>query len=339
MKRLLVITLLVVLAAPAGAGHTKPFEGAYGFGAGAHGGAGGPICYVTNTEDLGPGSLRDCLAQPTPIDIRTKPSATGWLVAESPLRIPSFTTLRLQHMGIRLKPDTWPGGPLMWVVNVEHVVILFARVRPGPVPTTRSGGADALRITGSRHVIVDRSSFSWAVDEVVEVGSSQDVTIQRSIIAEGLDRSTHYEGAHSRGLLIRTTSERVTLWRNLMAHNDYRNPELSNIGSVDIRGNVAYDWRRKSISLNEAAFGALWNDVGNYLVPGPESQAWTVPPDEPFTAPPVPPTTSIDQVLNAVGVVPTRDATDARIVADVRNGTGSLIDHPDEVGGWPELTG
>ena len=34
-----------------------------------------------------------------------------------------------------------------------------------------------------------------------------------------------------------------------------------------------------------------------------------------------------------------RDAVDMRIVNDLRNGTGALIDNPSQVGGWPELKG
>jgi hypothetical protein len=41
-------------------------------------------------------------------------------------------------------------------------------------------------------------------------------------------------------------------------------------------------------------------------------------------------------VLNGAGAVaPRRDTVDQRIVADVRNGTGSIIDSPDRVGGYP----
>jgi len=47
----------------------------------------------------------------------------------------------------------------------------------------------------------------------------------------------------------------------------------------------------------------------------------------------------VDVLANAGATLPARDAVDARIVADVRNGTGGLIDDPAEVGGWPDLTG
>ena len=42
-------------------------------------------------------------------------------------------------------------------------------------------------------------------------------------------------------------------------------------------------------------------------------------------------------VLNLAGASLVRDAVDSRVVNDVRNGTGRLIDSQKEVGGWPEL--
>ena len=40
-------------------------------------------------------------------------------------------------------------------------------------------------------------------------------------------------------------------------------------------------------------------------------------------------------LAGAGAIAPRRDAVDQRIVADVRNGTGSIIDSPDQVGGYP----
>jgi hypothetical protein len=48
--------------------------------------------------------------------------------------------------------------------------------------------------------------------------------------------------------------------------------------------------------------------------------------------------TAYRRVLASAGAtMPKRDAVDARIVGDVANGTGRIIDDEDEVGGWPEL--
>lgn len=59
---------------------------------------------------------------------------------------------------------------------------------------------------------------------------------------------------------------------------------------------------------------------------------------------PVPPVktddaiTAYERVLAGAGaVLPERDAVDTRIVNEVRNGTGKIIDDEEQVGGWPEL--
>jgi len=50
------------------------------------------------------------------------------------------------------------------------------------------------------------------------------------------------------------------------------------------------------------------------------------------------PLTAYELVLADAGVsFPERDTVDVRVVNDVINGTGSIIDDVDEVGGWPEL--
>jgi pectate lyase len=43
-------------------------------------------------------------------------------------------------------------------------------------------------------------------------------------------------------------------------------------------------------------------------------------------------------LANAGATLPKRDSVDARVVADVDAGTGAIIDSPNDVGGWPDLT-
>jgi hypothetical protein len=63
--------------------------------------------------------------------------------------------------------------------------------------------------------------------------------------------------------------------------------------------------------------------------------------EQPFDAPhvtTVPAKDLLDLVLPTVGAsFPKRDSVDARLIADVRNRTGKLIDSQKDVGGWPEL--
>lgn len=53
---------------------------------------------------------------------------------------------------------------------------------------------------------------------------------------------------------------------------------------------------------------------------------------------PEPASTLVDRLLPHVGASrPARDTVDLRIIADVQNGTGEMINDPSEVGGWPTL--
>ena len=62
---------------------------------------------------------------------------------------------------------------------------------------------------------------------------------------------------------------------------------------------------------------------------------------QPFDAPPVQTSSAHDAylaVLASVGAsLPRRDSADARIINEVKSGTGSIIDSQEQVGGWPEL--
>jgi hypothetical protein len=85
---------------------------------------------------------------------------------------------------------------------------------------------------------------------------------------------------------------------------------------------------------NWAIVGFRWGDEG---VAPEKNHSHTK-----FETPPITSTSPIealDIVLAKAGAVaPQRDAVDRRIVNDVRNGTGSIIDSPDDVGGYPKLT-
>jgi hypothetical protein len=103
---------------------------------------------------------------------------------------------------------------------------------------------------------------------------------------------------------------------------------------VFVRGNIGPN--RPSDAMDES------------LVVKPEDRQWIV--EAAHDAPFVTITSAFaayDQVLAGAGATIgldsqgnsywRRDSVDERIISDVRNGTGSYIDDPSEVGGWPEL--
>ena len=83
-----------------------------------------------------------------------------------------------------------------------------------------------------------------------------------------------------------------------------------------------------------------WLIMGSVLGPKRNAPPARLCSDQPIPAPPV--TTesaasAYESVLRRVGaVLPVRDVVDARIVEEVRTGTGRIIDTQWDVGGWPE---
>jgi pectate lyase len=240
-----------------------------GFGAGSAGGRGGRSIAVTTLADAGPGSLRAAVAASGP---RTVAFRIGGLITlDSPLTVTEpFLTLdgaAAPAGGICIR-----GSEV--VVRTHDVVVRHLRFRPGDIAGKE---VDALNIAGdSHHVLVDHVSASWAVDETLSAsGAIHDVTIQWSIIAEGLNHSVHSKGAHGYGSLVRAIGG-VTLHHNLWAHNDSRNPRLGdNYGvapwpTFDVRNNVIYDYGAIASGMTGDHLSA--NYVGNYIRPGPSSR-------------------------------------------------------------------
>lgn len=142
---------------------------------------------------------------------------------------------------------------------------------------------------------------------------------------------------------------------------------------LDFRNHVIYNWL--NVPGYSAEDPARMNYIGNYLKPGPSTRNATVAfrvggertalyvannllegrpagdpwaiielgrgqkLSEPLVVAPVrteTPQAAYESVLRHAGATkPVRDAVDARIVKEVRSGTGRIIDSQKEVGGWP----
>ena len=208
------IATTLILAQPA----TAPPE-PEGFGADTPGGRGGRTIAVSTLADAGPGSLRAAVTAAGPRTVVF--TVAGLLTLDSPLVIRE-PYLTLDGQGAPGDGVCVRGSEV--VIRTHDVIVRHMRFRPGDI-----GGkeVDALNVAGdSHHVLVDHVSASWAVDENLSAsGAIHDVTIQWSLIAEGLNHSVHSKGAHGYGSLVRAVGG-VTLHHNLWAHNDSRNPRL-----------------------------------------------------------------------------------------------------------------
>jgi pectate lyase len=373
------------------------FPGAEGFGAKSTGGRKGKIIEVTNLNDTGLGSLRAAIEDTGPRIIIFRVGGTIELKSSLEITEP-YITIAGQTApgdGITLKDDpTNSEGPL--IVNTHDVIIQYIRSRPGP-PADKSENGDAIEILGGKayNVIIDHCSFSWAIDEVASIWyDARDITIQWSIISEGLHCSNHIKGCHSMGLIIGSTgAKNITIHHNLFAHNHERNPLVETSGLVDVVNNVIYNsWGSPALVSDE--YGDVKaNFVANFMKFGPDSdpskflvsvqdvrgkgagifvegnitpnrpsdnleqtlavkansRKWMV--KERFPAPGISSQVGsqvYDFVLAGAGATIgldelgvefyRRDSVDRRIVEDVKNKSGKIIDDPSEVGGWPQLS-
>ena len=287
----------------------------------------------------------------------------GILLRNDPARTTDVATLRIQTndvivRGLRFRPGA-PG----------------AQGIQGDALTIESSSTTKAR----RIIVDHNSFSWATDEVVSSYLDTQDITFSYNIVSEGLSHSTHELGEHSRGLFgSGDYSYNISMHHNLMAHNVERNPEVSTTGYSDVRNNVVYDWGKWATTITDKRQGKT-NVVNNWYKAGPsksttrpdvdfyassgkgmtvyvagnrraDGSAATV--SSGFTPymsstplPTAPVTTTsasqayLDVMANAGARVPAIDDVDKRILADVRNGTGKLIDSPSQVGGWPTIAG
>ncbi len=228
------------------------FPSAEGFGRFATGARGGEVYHVTNLNDSGPGSFRDAVSRPN----RTVVFEVGGVIRiTSRFAVAANTTIAGQ---------TAPGdgitiyGNGLSFSNSNNTIVRYLRIRMGRVG---SSGADAVTIASGANMIFDHLSVSWGRDENFSInGPVSNVTLQNSIIAQGLD-------THSCGGLIQTDGG-VSLLRNLYIDNHTRNPKVKGVNQFV--NNVVYDWREAGYILGDSAGLSFVNVTDNYFIEGPE---------------------------------------------------------------------
>ena len=385
--------VVVVPPAPSPVSVLKAFPTAEGFGAKAVGGRGGKLFIVSSLADSGAGTLRECVSA---LGARTCVfSVSGTILLD--------TALAIKNPNITIAGQTSPGGiqlrnrnnlqsPLL--IDSNEVIVRHLRIRPGPSVQT-SDLVDAITISsrdkGAAKVIIDHVSMSWATDELIQTGpAATDITVQWSMVYEGLSRSTHVSGEHSKGPFLK--GNRTTLHMNYVANNTRRVPNVSsasNVHQIDLVNNVFYNARE--------AFGEFYDEhgkininmVGNLFQMGPESftnlngayaaydyansgkygfalylkdnldpnrrglateaenlvlpassRVYVVPQPvgQGLTSSAYPAKqAALDVMAYAGSNLPVRDAQDMRVVREFFTCQGSVIDDPNEVGGWPAM--
>lgn len=372
-------------------GSPLAFPEAEGFGRCAKGGRGGRTIDVTNLNNSGPGSLRQCA------EVETGPR-TCRLTVPGTISLGTYDiTVRNDFLTIdgSLAPVALKDGGLD--IRANHTIIRHLRIRPGS-KSWLSRGSNANGIfyrsteTGSQthDHIADHVSISWTTDDAIAViNGTQNVTIQNSIVSEGLMNGPSCSGCYGKGILVGTANqsrETLSVIRTLSAHIFIRFPQATG-GDIDFVNNVDYNGNGSTAQIAPYYSPVKINMVGNYWKDGPSAIPFNLgynvirtignmaysaqsgiyvrdnvgrsrtTGDMPesriiwgdnggipiqssrYAFPSVTTTSALqayEDVLARSGAQP-RDSVDARVVNDVRNGTGMLIHDPSQVGGWPTL--
>jgi len=346
------------------------FPGAEGYGAYAKGGRGGKIFLITNLSDSGPGSLREAVEAKGP---RTVIFRVGGIIETKGLTVREpFLTIAGQTApgdGICIKKGEGNGNAFE-MSHTHDVILRFLRFRAGN--NTGDVRCDSFRVYDSENFIVDHCSSSWGNPETFSASGSVDrYTMQWCIISEGNNEQKHAfativggdRGTWHHNLFAHMFS-RVPRWGDITVQCDFRNNVIYDWGHTcgygDMRTlNYINNYLRLGISTTQrppyfiidpkVALPASLYLSGNIVAGWPDVCAdnWkgvngdrALQAASAFPSPPVQTQTAQDAfelaLRKAGATLPRRDAVDARIVSEARNGTGKIINNEKEVGGWPK---
>lgn len=236
------------LAAGLAAGAAVPvFPGAVGFGTDTPAGRGGQVYRVTTLEDSGPGSLR------AGVEEREGPRTIVFDVG-GVIRLKSDLVVRPGRGFLTIAGQTapLPGVTLANAgisIRASNILIQHLAVRPGdrlqPVENRDCFKLEPAPGEPVRHVVIDRVSASWAVDETFSTWGSRadvhDVTLSRSILSEPIINGGHPKGSHPYGALGGRGTINLTLRGNIFAFALGRNPLIRDeTGGAQVVNNFIY---------------------------------------------------------------------------------------------------
>lgn len=255
-------------------GRQRAFPTAEGYGAAAVGGRGGKAIYVTNTNESGPGSLRDCIEASGP---RTCVFRTGGTITlnESSLVIHKpFVTIAGETApggGIAIRNGENQGRPAV-EIHTSDVIIRHIRIRPGPhAVKSCCSGALGLYSEAATNIMLDHISASWGSDETVDSEDATNFTWQWGITSEPLLHGGPGKKDRARNMLF-TKGGNISVHHSLFAMGQFRNPQIKMKEAnaiADVVNNVLYS----PVWQYVVSFGDEWahiraNVVGNFKIAG-----------------------------------------------------------------------
>lgn len=264
------------------AGQQRSFPTAEGFGAASLGGRGGRVIQVTTLADSGTGSLRACMMDTGPRTCVFRVSGTIELLSQikptSGYLTVAGQTAPGDGIAIKNHPNNLTGSPLFF--NAPHNIIRHIRVRPGPTNGIKQDTTDGITVDSrAPYTILDHVSLSWATDEPFNTTkAASNITIQWSMVYEGLSKSTHKSGEHSKGMFLEGNN--ITAHHVFMAHATDRMPNAGVGTRADFVNLISYNMREKAhqyFSMKQKEAQSLSglkrqaNIVGNWVSMGPSS--------------------------------------------------------------------
>ncbi|KQO22625.1 pectate lyase [Flavobacterium sp. Leaf82] len=254
---------------------TLAFPEATGFGrftTGARGASNPQIYLVTNLNDNGPGSFRDAVSQPGRFVIFR---VGGIVNLQTQVVVASNTTIAGQTA-------TGEGivflGPRVTFSGASNTIARYLRIRYGGTAQNQ----DASGLSNGANLIFDHMTFTWGTDEVFSINwdnkgiSPDNITIQNSIIGQGLHRHNH-----SAGGLMQPSGGKISLIGNLYICNKTRNNKIKGIN--EFVNNVVYNWGNYGNTYGYTESGDAYimggdsagssdvNIINNYFIGGPNT--------------------------------------------------------------------
>src|SRR5262245_19310027 len=240
---------------------TLAFPEAEGFGRFATGArtslASATVYHVTNLNDSGAGSFRDAVSQSNRFIVFD----VGGIA-----RINSVVTFA---SNITIAGQTAPGGFQVYGNRVafHNANNLISRYWGARNASTNNN--DAASLARGQNMIWDHMSISWGVDGTFDInpdsGATIDnLTIQNSVIAQGLQVTNHSTG----GLMTLSQDRNFSVIKSLWADNKTRNPKAR--GNNEFINNVTYGWTGDAYIMGDTVNEISRANVeGNYFIRGP----------------------------------------------------------------------